>query len=447
MSTACRPAPHGHHEDEHGHDDDHDDGHEEGHDDEDDDHDHEEEEEEEESIRIDMEQTRYDAMLHLANPADRISAIRGFLTYTDYEHNELEGAEVGTRFSRETWESRLEVVHDALIGSQGVFGLQAKADEFEAVGEEGYVPETDSTELGLFIIEDFENGDWTYEAGLRMDYVDRDPDTAASGSEDFTSFSVSGSALWEIDDTLQLGFSLSRSARAPATEELFSNIEAMDEDELVTHPATGAIEIGDPDLDEEVSLNADIAVQWHDDRSWAELSVFYNDFQDYIFLLNSGEGVDETPVYLYEQEDAVFYGIELEGSFQLVEAGAGGLFLGLRGDVISGEFDDSGDVPRLPPARIGGTLTWTGDAYSVWVDVLNAADQDNPGGFETETDGYTRWNIGADYRLDIGNDSNVLVFVKWKNIGDEEIRLSTSFLRNFAPEAGESVEAGIRFNF
>ena len=280
-----------------------------------------------------------------------------------------------------------------------------------------------------------------------MDYVDRDPDTAASGSEDFTSFSVSGSALWEIDDTLQLGFSLSRSARAPATEELFSNIEAMDEDELVTHPATGAIEIGDPDLDEEVSLNADIAVQWHDDRSWAELSVFYNDFQDYIFLLNSGEGVDETPVYLYEQEDAVFYGIELEGSFQLVEAGAGGLFLGLRGDVISGEFDDSGDVPRLPPARIGGTLTWTGDAYSVWVDVLNAADQDNPGGFETETDGYTRWNIGADYRLDIGNDSNVLVFVKWKNIGDEEIRLSTSFLRNFAPEAGESVEAGIRFNF
>ena len=110
-----------------------------------------------------------------------------------------------------------------------------------------------------------------------------------------------------------------------------------------------------------------------------------------------------------------------------------------------GEFDDSGDLPRLPPARIGGTLTWSGDAYSVWVDLLNAASQNNPGDFETETDGYTRWNLGADYRLDLGNDSDVLVFVKWKNIGDEEIRLSTSFLRNFAPEAGESIEAGIRF--
>ena len=30
---------------------------------------------------------------------------------------------------------------------------------------------------------------------------------------------------------------------------------------------------------------------------------------------------------------------------------------------------------------------------------------------------------------------------------DEAIQLNTSFLRNFAPEAGESVEAGIRFTF
>ena len=55
--------------------------------------------------------------------------------------------------------------------------------------------------------------------------------------------------------------------------------------------------------------------------------------------------------------------------------------------------------------------------------------------------------MGADYRFEFGNDMDLLVFLKWKNISDEEIRLSTSFLRNYAPQAGESIEAGLRFSF
>lgn len=443
------PGAHEHgHEDEHGHgdeheDEDHDEDHDEGHDEDHDEHG----EEEEEVIRLDVEQTRYDAMLHLQNPADWIEVVRGFLTYTDYEHDELEGSEVGTRYTRETWETRVELVHDAIIGTEGVVGLQMKADEFEAAGEEGYIPKTDSTEVGLFLIEDFHRDEWVYEAGLRFDYVERDPDAQSASEEDFTSFSISGSALWQFTDDWQAGISISRSERAPATEELFSNVDAMDPEELVTHAAVGIIEVGDPDLDKEVSLNADIALQWHSGPSWAEVSLFYNNFEDYIFLMNSGEEVDETPVYLYEQEDTVFYGIEFESKFHLTDIGPGGLSLGVRGDLISGEFDDSGDVPRLPPARIGGTLMYSADNLSTWVSVLNADDQDDPGKFETETDGYTRWDIGADYRFRFASERELLVFLKWKNIGDEEIRLSTSFLRNYAPEAGESIEAGLRFEF
>ena len=39
------------------------------------------------------------------------------------------------------------------------------------------------------------------------------------------------------------------------------------------------------------------------------------------------------------------------------------------------------------------------------------------------------------------------LFLALNNITDEEIRLSTSFLRDIAPEAGFSVEAGIRWLF
>lgn len=429
------PGAHGHHQEEHEGEE-----HEEG-----EAHEHEEEGE---FVRIDMEQTRYDANLHLHDLGDNIEVLRGFLTHTDYQHRELEGSEIGTRFDRQTWETRVEVVHTPLLGGvHGVVGLQWREDEFVAAGEEAYVPKTDSSEVGLFLLEDFHLGDWTYEFGLRADWVERDPDAQSADSEDFSSLSLSGSALWNFHPAWQAGLSLSRAARAPSTEELFSNVDATDPEELVTHAATAAIEIGDPDLEEETSLNADLTLSWSGEDSWAELAVFYNLFEDYIFLFNSGSEVDGTPVYLYEQDDAEFYGIEFEGEFHLAAIAAGNLALGLRGDLITGEFDDNGDVPRLPPLRVGVRLSWTGDALGAWVSVLDAADQDDPGDFETETDGYTRWDAGIDYRWRFREGREMLAFLKWKNISDEEIRLSTSFLRNYAPEAGQSLEAGVRFTF
>lgn len=433
------PGAHGHHHEEEEHaDEEHEEEHEqEAH-----------EEEEEELIRLDVEQTRYDAMLHLHEPMPGIEVMRGFLTYTDYTHTELEGAETGTVFERETWESRLELVHKPLLGgAHGVVGMQWRGDDFVAEGEEAYIPETNSNELGLFLIEDFHYEDVTFEVGLRGDWVERDPTTASAGSEDFLSLSGSAAALWQIAGGWSAGVSFSRAARAPATEELFSNVEALDPESLVTHAATGLIEVGDADLDEEVSLNGDVTLNWTGARSWAELAVFYNQFEDYIFLLNSGDEVDETPVYSYTQEDATFYGVEFDSELHLFDVAGSAISLELSADLVRGELDDAGDVPRLPPARVGAELNWRADSFGAWVSVLHATDQDDPGAFETATDGYTRWDLGADYRWQLGAQRELLAFVKWKNISDEEIRLSTSFLRNVAPEAGSSVEAGLRFSF
>ncbi|MFK7977879.1 MAG: TonB-dependent receptor [Halioglobus sp.] len=433
------PGSHGH-EEEHGDEEHEDEEHE------DEEHEGEEHsEEEEEIIRIDLKQERYDAQLHYHDLAPGlIDVARAFLTYTDYEHVELEGDEVGTRFERETWEGRLELVREA--DDHSVVGVQWRADEFVATGEEAYVPQTDSLEWGLFYIQDFHADDWQFEIGARADWVERDPQALGASSEDFTSFSYSGAGIYTIDPSWSLGLALSRSERAPATEELFSNFGNAGEG-LVTHAATAAIEVGDPNLDQESSVNADISLKWQQDDAWAEVTVFYNVFQDYIFLLNTGTDVDETPVYAYEQDDAEFYGIEIDSSFALAEVANGALALSVFGDMITAEFDNAGDVPRLPPRRLGAQLTWTGNALGAYLRVVDADDQDNPGNFETDTDGYTRWDAGVDYRVALSSDVELLAFLKWKNISDEEIRLSTSFLRNYAPQAGESVEAGIRFTF
>jgi len=414
-------------------------------------HEHEDDEEpeahEEGDIRLDVEQTRYDAALHWHDPFAGAEVFRGFLSYTDYQHAEIEGSgEIGTLYSNETGEGRLELVHKEIANFHGVFGLQLKFGEFSAIGEESFVPLTDSTELGLFLLEDYHRDAWTFEVGLRLDSVERDPDTNAASAQNFSTLSLSGSILWSVSDSWRLGLALSRAERAPAIEELFSNVEGSGPEDWVLHAATGAIELGNADLNSEVSNNLDLTLSWTGNGHFVEATVFYNDFSDYINLTNTGQEVDHSPVLIYAQDDAEFYGVEIESEFYLGELGGGDITLALFADSIRGTLGNGEDAPRLPPLRISGRLDWSNQNWGFWTRVMNAAEQDRSGENEDTTDGYTRWDLGGDYRLPLAG-KELLLFASVKNITDEEIRLSTSFLRDVAPEAGRSLELGIRVEF
>lgn len=411
------------------------------------DHAHEGDESEEGNVTLDVTQTRYDAALHLHGAIPGTEVLRGFLTYTDYGHKELEaGGEVGTRYSNATWEARLELVHQPLGQFHGVLGLQARSGQFSALGEEAFIPRTDNTEIGVFLVEDLHRGAWTFEAGLRLDRVERAPKTTAADQQDFSAFSVSGSTLFDVSDQWQLGLSLSRAERAPTDEELYSNIESPGPADWVVHAATNAIELGAPGLDTEVSNNIDTFVRWTPANHFIKLTVFYNDFSDYINLRNTGIEVDEVPVYAYVHDDARLYGAELDSQFLLLSRAAGELGLRVFGDALFGRLDEGGDVPRLPPARLGGRLGWAAEHWELWCSVLHATDQDKPGDFEAATGGYTRWDLGGEYRIPLAG-AELVTFFEFRNIGNDQIRLSTSFLRDVAPEAGRSVAAGIRYSF
>ncbi len=411
-----------------------------------DEHDEDEDHDEEEhgDVSIEMEQTRYDALVHLHDFAPGIEVARAFLTYTDYEHAEVEGSgEIGTLYSNESLEARLELVHVNVAGFDGVLGLQASGGEFSATGEEAFIPTTDYQEVGLFLVEDYHTEDWTFEVGLRYDHEERDPSTLAS--DNFNALSGAFSALWQVADDWQLGFALMRSERAPSIEELYSNV-GNDTDELVLHVASGAYEIGNTELDTEVSRNVDFSVRWNGSRGFVSAQFYYNDFDDFINLVNTGEEIDESPLRVYEQSDAEFIGMELDSEFTVASFAGGDMYFGIFGDVTRGELANGDDVPRLPPLRVGARLGWDSDRLSFWTRLMDAADQDRPGAYETETAGYTRWDMGAEYRWDYG-DRTANLFLTLNNLTDDEIRLSTSFLRDVAPEAGFGVQAGLRLDF
>ena len=406
----------------------------------------EDEEEEEEEIRLDVESDRYDLASEWRGNHRALQVLRFKLSYTDYQHQEIEGnGEIGTTFDNETWESRLESGHQLFDDWNGVVGLQWQHQDFSAVGEEAFIPKATSVNTGIFLLESLALDLWTWEFGLRYEHSDIDPDDNLS-NQDFDSFSGSLSAMWQFNPAWHMGIALSRAERAPVTEELYSNPELASPASCVIHAATQTCEIGNPNLDQETANNIDLSLHWHYDTVDGFVTVYYNDFQDFIYLGNTGLTVEELPVLVYDQQDAQFTGVEAELNWLFLQSAMGDLSLGLFGDWTQGELDDNDDVPRLPPLRIGASLDYGRGPLGGFIRFVVADDQDNPGLNETATDGYTRWDAGLDYHIDLKQQRELTLFIKGSNLSDEDIRLSTSFLRNVAPESGRSFTLGLRLS-
>jgi len=408
----------------------------------------EEEEEEEELVRLDIRQRRVDIRGDFHPDSAGIEKASGYLTYSDYEHDELEGPEIGTQWRRESTEGRIEVFHAPIFDWHGVIGLQLRSEDYAAVGDESYLPETELRRYGVFIMEDYHIKDWLFEWGARLDSDSLDPvsDGVAIDDESFTSTSVSLSALWKLDAQWSLGAALTQSERAPVIEEVFSNV-GNEFGEYVEHVATGVIELAGQDLDSEQANNLDLTLNYNGERVEGFVTYYRNDFRDYIALAATGLDQDGVDIFQYQQQDADFSGVEFELDVLLTNAFDGELRLKLFGDRIKGELDRGDDVARLPASRNGARLDFKVDRFASFVSVVDVAKQDRPGLGEAQTAGYTRWDLGVNYTLGFGDDRNLLTFIRVKNIADEDIRNATSFLRDVAPEPGRSIEAGVRLSF
>jgi iron complex outermembrane receptor protein len=435
------PGAHAHGEEDHG----------------DEDHDEEEHEEEEvEFVRIGMEQTRYDFRGQYSFTNGWIESVKASVGYTDYEHRELEvfedgAVEVGTLFSNEGTEARFEFKRAATGNWEGVWGLQLSDTEFSAIGEEAFIPRSDISSVGLFGVERYTMDSITAEIGFRFEDNDVDPDGACNNSE--TALSVSGSVLYDIDDQSNFLVAAARSERAPSVEELFSNVAiadcspVADNEDLVLHAATSLYEVGNTQLDKEVSNNIEFGYRRHSGPITGEFSAYYNQIDDYIFLGLTGESVDEQFIANYQSGDATFSGLEAEVSVAIYESNGVSGELSFFGDIVNAEFDAGGNVPRIPPAKIGAELRYFADNWSAHIHATRFGAQDDAGLLELETAGYTLVSIYADYHVPVGGDSEFKLFARGDNLLNEEIRNHASLLRNFAPEPGRGITLGLRFEY
>lgn len=443
------PGTHSHahgHGDEHGdedHDDDH--GEEDGHG-----------EEEVEFVRLALDQERYDFKGEYRFQNSWIESIRGTVGATDYQHREVEffedgGTEVGTLYSNEGVESRFVLTRKPTGDWSGVYGLQVGDSEFSATGEEAFIAPSDIRNVGLFGVERYNSDRFTGELGFRFESADVDQGGRCAYDENV--FSLSGSGLYDINESSNLMISAARSERAPSVEELFSNTSLdtcarfADAERLVVHAATGLLEVGNPNLDTEKSNNIEFGYRINSGPITGEFSAYYNSIDDYIFLDITGEEAEETPIAAYLQQDATFRGVEAELTFTLARTDSYNGELTLFGDMVDAELDAGGNVPRIPAAKFGTEIRYFGDNWSTHLHVTRVNDQDDVGRLELETEGYTLVSIYADYHVAVGGDSELKLFARGDNLLDEQVRNHASFLRNFSPEAGRGVTVGVRYEY
>ena len=394
------------------------------------------EEEEEVPVRIDLEQRRTDLKARLDEPLPGFETLKLRVGRNDYEHVELEGDEVGTTFENQATDSRLELVHKPIAGMRGVLGLQVTDRDFTAIGEEAFVPPSKTESTALFLVEEREFGKLHLEGGLRYEQQEITPESAQP-EYDETAFSWSVGGVYELGGNWSTALSYAHAERMPSAEELYSD---------GPHVATQSYEVGDVNLDTETANNIDLSLRYHGDTANLIVSLYRNQISDFIFAAATGAELDELPVFQYFQDDATLQGIEVAFDWTFARTDAGDWILRSFYDQTDGELDDGGNLPRIPPQRLGLGFDFdTGDLRTS-LDVIEASEQDDVTEFETETDGYTLVNAGLIYRVYIG-DTNADLFMRGSNLLDEDVRLHTSFLKDIAPQMGRSWHAGVRFSF
>lgn len=402
----------------------------------------------EEDVLIDMRQDRIDLEFELPL-SGFFDEVHGRIGAVDYEHLEIEGTEIGTRYTQSGVEGRVALHQVEAEGRQGVVGFQGSMREFAALGSEAFIPATDIGSLALFTVQSLDTGSVLFEAGARIERQTLDQVSGGCDRSD-TSWSGSGSALWRMTEQSNLIFSVSHSERAATVDERYSNVQGdcteLPLELMVPHAATQRLEVGLPDADTEQATNFEFGLRKHAGGITGELNFFYNDIADYIYLANTELEYDEVMVSRFRQEDASFIGLEAQLSAPLRRSGDHLTEVSFFADYVRAELDSSGDVPRIPPLRAGIELQHSHVHWQAKLRWQEVQQQDNVAFGELASAGYSLLSAYADWHFDLGN-REALVFLRGTNLLDEEIREHPSFLKEVAPGAGRAWELGVRFNF
>lgn len=178
------------------------------------------------------------------------------------------------------------------------------------LGDEYLIPDYKLFDFGMFATAIADLGRYVLNGGIRYDnrhlssreLMDDGVLRFDAFKRNFGGFTASVGAVWHATDRLDLRANAARGFRAPNISELASN---------GVHEGSLRYEVGNHCLKPEFSLQFDLGLEYTDSWIDAQLSLFSNRINNYIFIHRSGEVLDdELMTYRYDSGDAQLLGGE-----------------------------------------------------------------------------------------------------------------------------------------
>jgi iron complex outermembrane receptor protein len=403
-----------------------------------------------EGSKIDQAQTHYDIDSLVNHPFSGFESFKFKAGYSDYHHAELdEDNQPAVLFTNRSVETRAELTHSpikALANMRGTFGIQTDNNNFSALSPTGgadTVPVTHSTSQAAFIVEEVNLGPVALSAGGRFESVNRKPVSNIERSFSLKSGSVGG--LWTFMPGYAAGLTLSYAERAPATEELYSS---------GPHDATETFDIGNPNFKIESSRNVELSLEKTTGLIRWKANAFRNKVDNYIYGNVTGTFVDDEGNVvaegstlrqrIFEQSQATIQGAEAELTYNALGKGWNGRVFA---DTSRGRLENAGSLPLQPADRIGASIGFKEGAWRAGASLVHGEGQDRLASFETSTTpSYNDLGANISYTQKFKNQ-DVTYFLLAKNLLNEDIRLSTSLLKDIAPLPGRNFVIGVRTHF
>lgn len=422
--TSLHCGGHGHDDGEHDHDHDHD-------------HDHG-------APYVKLRSDRFDIRSDYRDPLPGFEKMRFRMSFTDYEHDELDEGEVATTFRNKGFDTRFELTHKPVAGLRGVFGVQHWESEFSAEGAEAFLINTETKNTAIFLMETLPLGPVRLELAARQEWQRVEPAGTRYPGIRHSPFSASGAAIWDVNGDYSVALSLARSQRAPSVQELYA---------YGVHLATNTFEIGmvtgnnrlpdDVSLGVETSNSINLTLRKTKGATTFTIGAYHQDFDNYIYAKTLDQ-FEDFRLIRYVGADATFTGVDGEIRHEFTPQFAASVF----GDYVRAKLKDGlGNLPRIPAGRLGGRVDAHVGSLTFDAEYFHVFEQGKVAAFETRTPGYDMVNATLAYRLDLGGSANAELFVRGTNLTNELAYNHASFIRDAAPLRGRSFVFGLRTAF
>ena len=415
---------------------------------------------------IDMRSTTVNMKAQQRNLPGFVRQITVEANHTNYEHQELDNGTPATTFLNKGNSVRF-ALESALLGLDWTYGLQYSQFDFSALGDESFLPQTHTHNLGGFAVGKGASGAWSYSVGGRVERVRVASDGAGDlGVERFgapsvhqsTPMSVSLSAAYQLFPDWSVIGQLSHNERAPAFDELYAN---------GPHDATGAYELGDPNLNTERSNTVEAGLKWQHKAAKFSATAYLSDYQNYIGLLGTGlcrDGAgaaqacstpDALPQYNYTGVRARISGLELSGLWPVFSEGSHSVDFRVVAQAVRAENRTQGEpLPRIAPLTVTPALIWRQDAWTAQLETPMATRQTRvpANDIAGATPGYVLVNMKLTRQFTPPFGGGAVAgqwYVSLNNLTDRTAYVASSIdsMRLLAPKPGRSLAAGVQLLF